>query len=75
MPDPIKTDGPMVPMLELAAVRWLLAELAAGRMSLADADDYAIRTAGPARAVLDVPVSSPAQLPGEEPFPLPAVVQ
>lgn len=71
MPD-TNSAGPPVPMLELAAVRWLLAELAAGRMSLADADDYATRAACPARAVLDVPASLPAQLPGEEPFPMPA---
>lgn len=67
MPD--MTSGPPVPMLELAAVRWLLAELAAGRMTLAEAEDYAGRASTEARAQL--PAAAPAgRLPGEVPFPL-----
>lgn len=71
MPD-TTSAGPPVTMLELAAVRWLLGELAAGRMALADAEDYAARASTPARAVLGPLPSAPAQLPGEEPFPMPA---
>lgn len=70
MPDQT-TAGPPVPMLELTAVRWLLAELAAGRMTLADAEDYAARTSTEARAQLPA-TPAPGRLPGEVPFPLPA---
>jgi hypothetical protein len=72
MPDPTTTAGPPVPMLELTAVRWLLAELAAGRMDLPAAEDYAARASTPARAVLGK-LPPAGQLPGEVPFPLPAV--
>jgi hypothetical protein len=72
MPDQTTTAGPPVPMLELTAVRWLLRELAAGRMDLAAAEDYAGRAAGDARAVLPAAAPTRVLLPGEVPFPLPA---
>jgi hypothetical protein len=72
MPDTTST-GPPVPMLELTAVRWLLAELAGGRMDLAAAEDYAARASTPARAVLGPLPAAAAVLPGEVPFPMPAV--
>jgi hypothetical protein len=74
MPDTTST-GPPVPMLELTAVRWLLAELAGDKMTLAEAGDYAARASTPARAVLGVLPAKSAQLPGEVPFPLPAADQ
>jgi hypothetical protein len=73
MPEPT-TAGPPVPMLELTAVRWLLAELAAGRMTLGEAEEYAGRAATEARAQLPA-APAPARFPGEVPFPLPAAGQ
>jgi hypothetical protein len=70
MPD---LAGPPVPMLELTAVRWLLGELAAERMDLAAAADYAVRAAGVARAVLEPAPVVPAQLAGQAALPLPVV--
>lgn len=63
MPNP--TAGPPVPMLELTAVQWLLTELAAGRMTLGEAEEYAGRAAATARAVLPAPAPVPDQYPGQ----------
>lgn len=70
MPD-LTSAGPAVPMLELTAVAWLLAQLAGGHMTLGEAEDYAGRASCVARAQL---AAAPAAglLPGEEPFPMPA---
>ncbi len=57
-------------MLELTVVRWLLAELGAGRLTLAAAEEYAARAATPARPVLGPLPSPPVLLAGEVPLPI-----
>jgi hypothetical protein len=74
MPDTPTTAGPAVPMLELTAVRWLLGELAGGRMDLPAAQEYAARASVEARAQLPA-APAPGRMPGEVPFPLPGGVR